>query len=308
MRLREPLQGVKLASGHALVHISMLYGSMILVDTKMISDESVEDYYNPKTGTSLVQCIFIARVCHIACILCQFVQIYAKSIDSKITEAFMLMYQVFIFLGSMLYLQFSISNCILNDWHTPGRSQAMYWIMIEVLALYLTIFSTIVFLFKTQIRGLLGYTIMNSKTERFKFDALEYYKMDVDWFGFIFIFFSIDCFILLLIETGRLNSFKNNAVTGLDMLMTQTYLLYMVIGSRVLQLMYIPSCRNQYREMIVISPYYWGLFITIYAIVGVSLKFAPNDQIVIASIIKMDIMAFALLFILYQSYRYFQQD
>ena len=71
----------------------------------------------------------------------------------------MLMYQVFVFLGSVLYLQFNISNSVLDDWHSPGRSQALYWIMIEVLTLYLTIFSTIVFLFKTQMRGLLGYTI-----------------------------------------------------------------------------------------------------------------------------------------------------
>ena len=69
MRLREPLQGVKLASGHALVHISLLYGSMILVDTEKISDDSVPGYYNAQTGSSLLQCTFIARVCHVACIL-----------------------------------------------------------------------------------------------------------------------------------------------------------------------------------------------------------------------------------------------
>ena len=55
-------------------------------------------------------------------------------------------------------------------------------------------------------RGLMGYTIQNSKTERFKFDALEYYKMDIDWFGFIFIFFSIDTFILGLVHTGKLDA------------------------------------------------------------------------------------------------------
>ena len=54
MRLREPLQGVKLASGHALVHISLLYGSMILVDTEKISDDTVPGYYNATTGASLL--------------------------------------------------------------------------------------------------------------------------------------------------------------------------------------------------------------------------------------------------------------
>jgi hypothetical protein len=65
---------------------------MILVDTQKISDDKVEGYINPKTGNSLLQCIFIARICHVACILSQFVNIYAKSVDSKITEGCMLMY------------------------------------------------------------------------------------------------------------------------------------------------------------------------------------------------------------------------
>jgi hypothetical protein len=144
----------------------------------------------------------------------------------------MLMYQVFVFMGSVLYLQFNISNSILEDWHTPGRSQALYWIMIEVLMLYLTIGSCIVFLFKTQIRGLLGYTIQNSKTERFKFDAIEYYKMDIDWFGFIFIFFSIDVFILALKATGKCNSSITEEVA--PEVITETYLLYVIVASRFL--------------------------------------------------------------------------
>lgn len=69
MRLREPLQGVKLASGHALVHISLLYGSMILVDTEKISDDTVPGYYNATTGASLLQCTYVARICHVLCII-----------------------------------------------------------------------------------------------------------------------------------------------------------------------------------------------------------------------------------------------
>lgn len=34
---------------------------------------------------------------------------------------------------------------------------------------------------------------MESKRERYKYDAIEYYKLDMDWFAFIFIFFAIDC-------------------------------------------------------------------------------------------------------------------
>jgi hypothetical protein len=137
----------------------------------------------------------------------------------------MLMYQVFVFLGSVLYLQFNVSNSVLEDWHTPGRSQALYWIMIEVLALYVTILSTILFLFKKQTMGLLGLTIQNSKTERYKFDAIDYYKMDIDWFGFICIFLFIDVFVLALIETGKLNSYNHDALTDEGFVITESYLL-----------------------------------------------------------------------------------
>ena len=101
-----------------------------------------------------------------------------------------------------------MANSEIEDWHSKGRSQALYWVMIEVLSLYLTIFSTVIFLFKTQMRGLLGWTIQNSKTERFKFDAIEYYKTDIDWFGFIMIFLSIDVFVAILIDTGKLSTGK----------------------------------------------------------------------------------------------------
>ena len=93
-------------------------------------------------------------------------------------------------------------------------------------------------------RGLLGFTIQNSKTERFKFDAIEYYKMDIDWFGFIFIFLSIDIFVVILIETGKLNSFKDEILEGENVFITETYLLYVIIFTRILQLLYIPNCRN----------------------------------------------------------------
>lgn len=42
----------------------------MLVDTEKISDDAAEGYVNNKTGSSLLQCILIARVCHLACIFC----------------------------------------------------------------------------------------------------------------------------------------------------------------------------------------------------------------------------------------------
>ena len=88
-------------------------------------------------------------------------------------------------------------------------------------------------------RGLLGNTIQGSKTERYKFDALEYYKMEIDWFGFIFIFFALDLIIVWLLHTGaiaegavELN--EEGSSLGDKIIITETYLLYVVVFARVI--------------------------------------------------------------------------
>lgn len=54
------------------------------------------------------------------------------------------------------------------------------------------------------IRGLRGITTQESKRERYKYDAIEYYKLDIDWFAFIFIFFAIDVFTYFIIKLNIL--------------------------------------------------------------------------------------------------------
>jgi hypothetical protein len=42
------------------------------------------------------------------------------------------------------------------------------------------------------------------KKDRFKYDAIEYYKQEMDWFAFNFIFFSLDVLTIVLINSGAL--------------------------------------------------------------------------------------------------------
>ena len=60
--------------------------------------------------------------------------------------------------------------------------------------------------------------------------------------------------------------------------------------------------------MIIISGYKWTFFIVIYLGVVAGLFMLPTDQIVIRSVIQMDIMAFLLLFLIYCSKRWLEQD
>jgi hypothetical protein len=97
-------------------------------------------------------------------------------------------------MGTILFIQFNISNSLISDWHMIGRQQALFWLTIETCTLYLYVVSAAVYLAYISIRGLLGLTTQESKRERYKYDAIEYYKLDMDWFAFIFVFLAIDVF------------------------------------------------------------------------------------------------------------------
>tara|TARA_B110000285_G_C14853285_1_gene480989 strand:- start:445 stop:666 length:222 start_codon:yes stop_codon:yes gene_type:complete len=72
MRLREPFQAFKLASGHAVVHCGLLIGNLVISGTEEFYDrplDEIEGYYNEITGTSLDDCIKLIKYAHILCII-----------------------------------------------------------------------------------------------------------------------------------------------------------------------------------------------------------------------------------------------
>ena len=60
-----------------------------------------------------------------------------------------------------------------------------------------------IYLFKISFRGIFGYNDAG-KQERYKFDAIEYYQFDLDWFAFIFIFLALDCMAIYWTSYGIL--------------------------------------------------------------------------------------------------------
>lgn len=147
------------------------------------------------------------------CIVCQLLQFYFNHIEAIIAESLLLCIQVFIYMGTILFIQFNVSNSLVSDWHMEGRQQALFWLTIETMTLYLYIISAVIYLFKIQVRGLRGITTKESKRKRFKYDAIEYYMLDIDWFAFIFIFFAIDCFTYYLISFKILKDKEATLVT-----------------------------------------------------------------------------------------------
>lgn len=71
------------------------------------------------------------------------------------------------------------------------------------MAMYLYIASACIFLFMISFVGLLGNgKKMDIKGDRYKYDAVEYYKTDLDWFALIFIGFAMDSMVIGLVITG----------------------------------------------------------------------------------------------------------
>lgn len=59
-----------------------------------------------------------------------------------------------------------------------------YFLFIEVIVFYALVLTVMIFLIYIQIRGVLGKKIYEANTNRFKFDAIDYYKIDIDWLSF----------------------------------------------------------------------------------------------------------------------------
>ena len=94
----------------------------------------------------------------------------------------------------ILYAQFNVNNSIGNDWSHPGRRSALIWLLIEIIASYSYILSAMLLLVCISLKGIFKNDQQYNQKDRYKFDALEYYNVDVDWFAFIIIMLNLTLF------------------------------------------------------------------------------------------------------------------
>lgn len=80
----------------------------------------------------------------------------------------------------------------------------------EITAYFFLIFSAIIYLFTVQCSGIFGNLSKNSRAhlqQRYKYDALDFYRNDIEWFSFCFIIMGIHLNgygMLKKIQAGRL--------------------------------------------------------------------------------------------------------
>lgn len=124
------------------------------------------------------------------------------------------------------------------------------------MAMYLYIASACIFLFMISFVGLLGNgKKMDIKGDRYKYDAIEYYKTDLDWFALIFIGFAMDSMVIALVLTGVYGSDDEaNVKKGR---LNDQHLNYITISLRIWQLCTMRNIKDYYRNLIHYNTFIW---------------------------------------------------
>jgi len=105
-----------------------------------------------------------------------------------------------------------------------------------------------IFLAYIQIRGIMGYKKLHENRNRFKFDALDYYEIDIEWSSFQFVPIS-------LCVTGIFITAK----IGRNMEIMDYYILGIIIFERLIQFLLMSPFRNQKRVLVEFNAWKWAV-------------------------------------------------
>ena len=94
--------------------------------------------------------------------------------------------EVFVYYSVFLYLQFKMTQYNYSNQSEYNKNHVafIYFMLLEIITYYTQVFSMVIYLSYIMIRGMLGLKNYAANKCRYKFDALEYYKIDVTWLSF----------------------------------------------------------------------------------------------------------------------------
>lgn len=106
---------------------------------------------------------------------------------------------------------------------------------------------------------------------RYKFDAIDYYKTDLEWFslGFVMLVINITGLnYVLAIHSGKIRWINAQGVLVNDDSYGrgEIYQLYLLVAGRFAQLVIMSTMRNVYREFIAKKHFLWLFIILIYIV------------------------------------------
>ena len=78
-----------------------------------------------------------------------------------------------------------------------------FWISVEITAYFFLVFSAIVYLLTVQFEGIFGDLSKRGRSHvqhRYKYDALDFYKADIEWFSLCFMMIGIHLNGLIMLK------------------------------------------------------------------------------------------------------------
>ena len=132
----------------------------------------------------------LARTAHIAAIIMKAIQIWADHNDHKITQGVLNSIKVVVLISAIFYIQFNLNNTQLGLWYHPGTSNMLEWLLLEIIGFYCYVISGSIYLGMLSCCG--RSHDANERKEKRKYDAIEYYKNDLNCFMYIFLFLGLN--------------------------------------------------------------------------------------------------------------------
>ena len=108
------------------------------------------------------------------------------------------------------------------------------WMMIELFIFYSLVANATIFLTYIQLRGTFGYKNTHDNKNRWKFDALDYYDIDIEWTSFIFV--PIGMAFTAWTVTAKIQR---------DISDEDYYIAALLMAERMIQLLMMQPFRNQ---------------------------------------------------------------
>ena len=137
------------------------------------------------------------------------------------------------------------------------------------------------------------------KGDRYKYDAIEYYKNDLDWFALIFISFAMDSMVIGLQASGIYAVEAEKMHKGLN----DQHLTYITICLRIWQLCTMRNLRDVRRNLIHYNACTWAVQFMAYGYLNAYMYLYPATHMLLRSIARFDTVMAFMQFILYAIYR-----
>ena len=169
--------------GHVIFHIALLSGSFILMHgpEKNLSPE------NKKKVEQADALVSFTRWMHGYVIASRILRVYLFNAENRLIIRFIRVIAYGVYFVNFLFLQYYLTS------DNPSKSDPMYvlyakyFLQIEVVSFYAQVATMSFFLLWITFRGQCGYKNYKANKNRYKFDALQYYKDDVQWLSFQFV-------------------------------------------------------------------------------------------------------------------------